>query len=303
MSRDSKMDLHGARTVEDLERRYNFGTSFAEAMGIATDARSRADSASASVNALNSKVNNLFTENINMTGKLTNTVEVFIEPSDPEILTIQCHISGIQTIPDDLIPMYDFDNDGVVTDKDLAMAGNAKLGIQSLASWSGAVLTPITLSIDLSDLEKAIQISGKNMWGRDISEYIGYNGTTIKHIGTEDYVMAQGTRTCISELGSSIKWTYRRWDSGIMECWCKCYVLPSATGDISESVPYPFDFATEPNVTVSEGLRSANYTRLRYGNAYGSDPSNKAKVSITFEGVKTAGKNLYAYIQVIGRWK
>ncbi len=39
----SKQDRQGARTAADLERRYSFGKSFAEVLGIATDARDRAD--------------------------------------------------------------------------------------------------------------------------------------------------------------------------------------------------------------------------------------------------------------------
>jgi hypothetical protein len=43
----SKQDRQGARTPADLERKYNFGKSFAEAMGIATDAREDAKNAQA----------------------------------------------------------------------------------------------------------------------------------------------------------------------------------------------------------------------------------------------------------------
>lgn len=43
----SKQDRQGARTPADLERKYNFGQSFAEAMGIATDAKENADNAKA----------------------------------------------------------------------------------------------------------------------------------------------------------------------------------------------------------------------------------------------------------------
>lgn len=38
----AKQDRQGARTVSDLERRYNFGTQFAEILGIATDAQTAA---------------------------------------------------------------------------------------------------------------------------------------------------------------------------------------------------------------------------------------------------------------------
>lgn len=41
----AKQDRHGARTPADLERRYNFGQSFAEVMGLANDARKYAEEA------------------------------------------------------------------------------------------------------------------------------------------------------------------------------------------------------------------------------------------------------------------
>jgi hypothetical protein len=41
----SKQDRHGARTTADLERKYNFGKSFAEVMGLANDARRSAEAA------------------------------------------------------------------------------------------------------------------------------------------------------------------------------------------------------------------------------------------------------------------
>lgn len=41
----SKQDRQGARTPADLERKYNFGQSFAEAMGLANDARDAAENA------------------------------------------------------------------------------------------------------------------------------------------------------------------------------------------------------------------------------------------------------------------
>ena len=40
----SKQDRQGARTASDLERKYNFGKTFAELMGLANDARESVDS-------------------------------------------------------------------------------------------------------------------------------------------------------------------------------------------------------------------------------------------------------------------
>ena len=55
----SKMDRQGARTVADLERRYNFGKSFSEVLGIANDAQTHAYQAEEAVEKLERTVSEL----------------------------------------------------------------------------------------------------------------------------------------------------------------------------------------------------------------------------------------------------
>lgn len=55
----NKQDRQGARTASDLERKYNFGKSFAELMGIALDARESVDSLASSVGVVDEKVTTL----------------------------------------------------------------------------------------------------------------------------------------------------------------------------------------------------------------------------------------------------
>lgn len=49
----AKQDRQGARTVTDLERRYNFGEQFAKILGIATDAQDSAQQAAEAVKNFN----------------------------------------------------------------------------------------------------------------------------------------------------------------------------------------------------------------------------------------------------------
>ncbi len=67
----SKQDKHGARTAAELERKYNIGKTFAEVMGIATDAQQAADKAAAGVDGLDKKLDQ--TEVFN---RLTNNGEL-----------------------------------------------------------------------------------------------------------------------------------------------------------------------------------------------------------------------------------
>lgn len=60
----SKQDRQGARTASDLERKYNFGETFAEVMGLADDAKRAAEEAKNAADNANNAVGNLDQEAI-----------------------------------------------------------------------------------------------------------------------------------------------------------------------------------------------------------------------------------------------
>ena len=249
----AKQDRTYPRTASALEQKYKFGKSFAEVMGIAEDARDKADKASEEVEKLdkdltaeevyNRLTNNgtvqglfrgengdlyvnaeylyalekLFAKDIIMSGKFTHTAEVFLEPEQEELDTIQKHLLRTEIIPIDKFPLYDFNNDGDITISDFAYAKMASMGVKSLADWSGAVKTTVTLTIDLSDPYKALCMKGTNMWGREVEKYVGIGFSQIKN--SADYMVEQGTNGM---------WTYEKWASGIAKCW----------GQYTETVTY-----------------------------------------------------------------
>lgn len=331
MGATSKQDRQGARTAADIERKYSFGKTFAEVMGIAEGAQKVAEEAKKTVAELDQEavfklltnngksqgvfrsddgeiyinaayivsISEMFAKDISMTGTLTNTVEAFIEPGQVELDTLQQIILSGVTPTSQQIALYDFNGDGELTSRDLLKGQKAMLGADSLADWSGAVKSTVTLTIDLKDPEKAIKISGTNMWGRDVSGYIGINGTSFPQRETADYVVERGTETV-----DSVTWTYRKWNSGIAECWGKFASRPSTVDYFSVAIPYPFTFAAEPNVTLTDGGSGIAYhSRLWYGNSGGNAPNNTTTLNITYEDVTNTGYEVCAYIQVVGRWK
>jgi hypothetical protein len=218
----SQMDKAAVRTAADIEQKYNIGKSFAEVTGVAEDARANAETAKKSAESVDSKLdqeeifrrltNNftmqgmkqagdsyyfsgeciyalekLFAKDIAMSGTFSHTAEVFIEPDEIEVEVIRQHVLGIVLIPDELIPLYDFNNDGVVDSIDQLLARKAWTGVPgcSLSNWSGAKKSVVTLTINLKDPNKIIKITGKNMWGRDIESYIGVNFTSIRNSSAE----------------------------------------------------------------------------------------------------------------------
>lgn len=67
LTKSDKMDQAGVRTAADIEQKYNFGKSFAKAMGLAEDARTVADEAKEAAQAASDidheKIFNLLTNN------------------------------------------------------------------------------------------------------------------------------------------------------------------------------------------------------------------------------------------------
>ena len=181
MSGVSKQDRTAVRTPSDLERKYRFGQNFAEVAGFAQEARRVAEE---SAKEAKTYVNEVFTKNILLTGTFTNSVEAYMLPSDEEIETMTNHYAGIELIPAERIPLYDFNGDGIVSLQDIQMVDKYRLGIEDFANWSGAVKSVVTMTIDLSDPTKAIRFVGMNMWGRAVESYVGIDFTNIVNPAT-----------------------------------------------------------------------------------------------------------------------
>lgn len=335
MSRDAKMDLHGVRTASDLERKYQFNKSFAEIAGIATDARTTAEQAKQEVIAVDESLTseeifNRLTNNgeeqgiyredgkiyinaeyvnfdelngksLNLTGKLTCTTNAYIPPGDEEIEFLRAVVEDGMTIPDEAIPLYDFDPNGTLNVQDIWSAQSYSRGSLPFSEWSGAVATPIEMTIDMTKPDRAITFTGKNMWGRDVSGYIGVAGTSIKHIGTADYVVENGRNMqYVGSINSFVEWEWRKWNSGQCEMWTTVEIThPANTGtsEIANGIPLPFA-VTETKAFCQGGAYGWNLARPIYA-AVGSQ-----NVSIyLYPRSDMAGTVYTVYLQVVGKWK
>ena len=115
----------------------------------------------------------LFAKDITMTGTFSNTTTAFLEPNHEVADRINRHLLGLEFIPNSELPKYDFDNDGDVDITDLVLARAAALGNRSFADWSGAVKTPVTCTINLSNPARALVMAGTDMWGNYRESVIG----------------------------------------------------------------------------------------------------------------------------------
>lgn len=121
----------------------------------------------------------------------------------------------------------------------------------------------------------------------------------------EIYLTPNETVDLVVEQGTSGIWTYRKWSSGIAECWGSHSATISQLGGVlngysySVAVDFPSNlFIDVPNVTYSAFL----------SNAYaltGTLNTSLTKNSVTLYAVSnTSGsKSSTWYIQVIGKWK
>lgn len=250
----AKQDRTYTRTAAALEQKINLKERFAEVMGVATDARDEAEKASEAVGKLDNNLTSLeifnrltedgtlqglyrdengnlyinanfimaledlFAKNITMSGKFTHKTSVFIQPEMEEVTTIQNHLLGTNVIPAQLVPLYDFNSDGTISISDMGRAQQAYLGLMDLSTWSGAKKTEVTLTIDLSNPDKFLRITGTNMWGRSIDKYIGVNFTNIRNVETEQRLDALEKSYVVAQ-GNDGSWFYRKWSNGTSECW------------------------------------------------------------------------------------
>lgn len=132
----------------------------------------------------------------------------------------------------------------------------------------------------------------------------GLGGSSSSETDQIDYVIEEQGN------GANNTWNYRKWDSGLLECWARFYInsmnISSTTGQLRYGAVtisnrnYPVAFTTNPTVTVSGNvtngngwvvMNNTNYSATQVGGMYAYAPTSQSGVGVTV--------NIYA----IGRWK
>ena len=118
---------------------------------------------------------------------------------------------------------------------------------------------------------------------------------TIEEIGAADYVIAQGT---------SGGWTYRKWASGIAECWINDFNYDgksiSAGGNSGNSLAFPFTFI-DTNLTQYITVNHPD-TPVRLSARFCGKVANHCITAVHNFGT-TDVSGFTVDIHIIGRWK
>lgn len=126
----SKQDRQGARTASELVQRYNFGKSFAEVMGFATEAQEAAAEANASAKAASEAVNSLDQEEI--FNRLTNNGQaqgIYRDPDTGELYINASYLAtGVITSADGSIEIDLANNKFTIHTEYAAADGNTYKG-------------------------------------------------------------------------------------------------------------------------------------------------------------------------------
>ena len=113
---------------------------------------------------------------------------------------------------------------------------------------------------------------------------------------------------CVVEQGTSGSWTYRKWNSGIAECWCAVndtvtYEVAAFGGYLyyTGAHSYPFNFISAPTVSYNATFTSG-YTAI-IGDQGTVETLNFGRVRILSNIGDLQGASVLVRIHAIGRWK
>lgn len=104
----------------------------------------------------------------------------------------------------------------------------------------------------------------------------------------------------IVEQGTSGDWRYRKWNSGVAECWWeKSISVGGNSVDASNYIAFPFTFTATPIITC--GLKAGGIDAYRFHIESGSTSTTQARLVLinTYSGSVSMIPQMY----VFGKWK
>lgn len=143
--------------------------------------------------------------------------------------------------------------------------------------------TSVPTANSTAKFDSSAHMNSTDMTSSEVTSFI--SGLDGQGTSLADYVIEQG---------ASGSWTYRKWSSGIYECWMRTANSSAVT------IYFPITFIELPRIIATSGSSSSAST-------YGADDvytrgTTTSKTDITFQSNVT-NTNIWADIYVIGKWK
>lgn len=160
-------------------------------------------------------------------------------------------------------------------------------------SYANAGVSSDATSIPTADMTAAFDsnahMNSEDMTAAEVSNFV--DGLDGQGANLADYVVEQG----ISGI-----WTYRKWNSGIAECWGKRTSTADSSGNTTVSQSLPSFFINETPIVSVFGTQPSNTGSYMAGMSVGGSSGSYA-VAFSYPG--WASGTSTNYIRAIGRWK
>lgn len=172
----------------------------------------------------------------------------------------------------------------------LSQALGISNGLNNSGGGGSSVISSSVPTADtIAEFDSTAHMNSTDMTSTEVSDFV--DGLDAQGANLADYVVEQGT--------SGI-WTYRKWNSGIAECWGRYSKSVAANAiDSSNYVSYPFTFTATPIITL--GLVSGGADNYRGHIEKGS--TSATQVRLTLINKYTSAVVIDMNIHCLGRWK
>lgn len=163
--------------------------------------------------------------------------------------------------------------------------------------------TSIPTADTVAEFDSTAHMNSTDMTTAEVTSFV--NSLDLTGSKAADYIVEQGT--------SGI-WVYRKWASGIAECWgTYSWAISTWTqwgssiyySTYSETINYPTGlFTSEPILTTSQnGTSNDNWLGMRSGPNYGNTKDHTNSFFLLRPNAGSTDMTAYVYAHAIGRWK
>lgn len=160
----------------------------------------------------------------------------------------------------------------------------------------------------LCDKANALQVGIKAYFDEDVEVSGELTSNTLKATSILQ-ISGSSVMDFVVEQGTSGIWTYRKWSSGIAECWCAVADTVTYEGEAfggylyhTGDYSYPFNFISAPTVSYNATFTSGYNAIIGDSGSMGTSGFGRIKILSNYNG-DLQGASVIVRIHAMGRWK